>query len=164
MTTCPEGQLLIAAWIRAESTPPLGESVAHMVVRLGTPPLDIIPGFQAKFLFGGIICPSANCAEKRLAKIRTDAPSIPDDLKCEIRHFILCPPSKPICTGYKPCLFDVIRSSDGQQRGDPVVVFGPGRGMEGRDLAYKRRNCGTCAAPRCGLSGDSLLYSVSSIK
>jgi hypothetical protein len=62
-----------------------------MVVRLGIPPLDIIPGFQGKFLSGGIICvdPSANCEEKRLAKIRTDAPSIPDDLKCEIGHFIL---------------------------------------------------------------------------
>jgi hypothetical protein len=60
-------------------------------VRLGIPPLDIIPGFQVKFLSGGIICvdcPSANCEEKRLAKIRTDAPSISDD-KCEIGHFIL---------------------------------------------------------------------------
>jgi hypothetical protein len=62
-----------------------------MVVRLGIPPLDIIPGFQVKFLSGGIICadfPSTNCEEKRLAKLRTDAPSIPDDLKCEIGHFI----------------------------------------------------------------------------
>jgi hypothetical protein len=33
--------------------------------------------------------PSANCEEKRLAKIRTDAPSIPDDLKCEVDHFIV---------------------------------------------------------------------------
>jgi hypothetical protein len=64
-----------------------------MVVRLGIPPLDIIPGFQVKFLSGGIICvdcPSANCEEKRLAKISTDSPSIPDGLKCEIsHHFIL---------------------------------------------------------------------------
>jgi hypothetical protein len=54
--------------------------------------LDIIPGFHLKFLSGGIICvdpPSASCEEKRLAKIRTDAPSIPDDPKCEIGHFIL---------------------------------------------------------------------------
>jgi hypothetical protein len=53
--------------------------------------LDIIPGFHAKFLSGEIICvdsPSANCEEKRLAKLRTDAPSIPDDFKCEIGHFI----------------------------------------------------------------------------
>jgi hypothetical protein len=63
-----------------------------MVVRLGIPPLDIIPGFHLKFLSGGIICvdsPSANCEEKRLAKIRTDAPGILDDLKCEIGHFIV---------------------------------------------------------------------------
>jgi hypothetical protein len=76
----------------AESFAPLGERVAQMVVRLGIPPLDIIPGFQVKFLSGGIICvdsPSANCEEKRLAKITTDAPSIPDDLKREISHFIL---------------------------------------------------------------------------
>jgi hypothetical protein len=54
--------------------------------------LDIIPGFQVKIRHGGIICvdcPSANWEEKRLAKIRTDAPSIPDDLECEIGHFIL---------------------------------------------------------------------------
>ena len=91
MTTCPEGQLSNCAWIAAESSLPLGERVAQMAVRLGIPPLDIIPGFQAKFLSGGIICvdPSANCEEKRLAKIRTDAPSIPDDLKCEIGHFIV---------------------------------------------------------------------------
>jgi hypothetical protein len=33
----------------------MGASVAQMVVRAGTPPLDIIPGFQAKFLAAGII-------------------------------------------------------------------------------------------------------------
>ena len=71
---------------------PIGERVAQMVLRLGIPPFDIIPGFQVKFLSGGIICvdwPAANCEEKRLAKLRTDAPSIPDDLTCEIGHFIL---------------------------------------------------------------------------
>jgi hypothetical protein len=54
--------------------------------------LDIIPGFHLKFLSGGTICvdsPSANCEEKKLAKTRTAAPSIPDDLKCEIGHFIV---------------------------------------------------------------------------
>jgi hypothetical protein len=56
---------------------------------------------------------------------------------------------------HKPCLLDVMRSSHGQERGDPVVVFGPGRGMEGRDLARKRRNCGPCAALRRRLSGNS---------
>jgi hypothetical protein len=48
-----------------------------------------------------------------------------------------------------------MRSSDGQKRGDPVIVFGPGRGTEGQGLAYKRRNRGTCVAPRCGLSDNS---------
>ena len=94
MTTWLEGQRFNANWIAAESSLPLGERVAQMVVRLGIPPLDIIPGFQAKFLSGGIIgldCPSANGEEM---KIRADAPSIPDDLKCHS-----CPPSKPICTG-----------------------------------------------------------------
>jgi hypothetical protein len=140
MTTCPEGQLSSFAWIAAESSLPLGERVAQMVVRLGIPPLDIIPGFQVKFLSGGIIpvdFPSANCEVKRLAKIRTDAPSIPDGLKCEICQFILSLQANLFAPGIKPCLFDVMRSFDGQERGDPVVVFGPGRGMEGRALAYK---------------------------
>src|ERR1700724_3039648 len=55
LTTCPEGQLSSFAWIAAESSLPLGESVAQMVVRLGIPPLDIIPGFQVKFLSAGMI-------------------------------------------------------------------------------------------------------------
>src|SRR5207302_9832422 len=96
-----------------------------MVVRLGIPPLDIIPGFQVKFLFGGIICvdcASASCEEKRLAKNRTDAPSISDDLKCEIGHFILSLQATLFASGIKPCPFDVVRSF-GQERGDPVVVF-----------------------------------------
>jgi hypothetical protein len=87
-----------------------------MVVRLGIPPLDIIPGFQVKFLSGGIIrgdCPSATCEEKRLAKIRTDAPSIPDDLKREIGHFILSLQPIVFAPSIKPCLFDVMRSSHG---------------------------------------------------
>src|ERR1700730_12064080 len=54
--TCPEGQLSSCAWIATESSPPLGESVAQIVVRLGIPPFDIIPGFHAKFLSGGMIC------------------------------------------------------------------------------------------------------------
>ena len=66
MTTWPEGQLSSFAWMAAESSPPLGERVAQTVVRLGIPPLDIIPGFQGKFLSGGIICvdcPSVTCNE-----------------------------------------------------------------------------------------------------
>jgi hypothetical protein len=42
------------------------------------------------------LCPSANCDEtRRLAKIRTNAPSILDDLKCEIgltRAIVIPPP------------------------------------------------------------------------
>src|SRR5882762_8813188 len=58
ITTWPEGQLSNFAWIAAESSPPLGERVAQMVVRLGIPPLDIIPGFQGKFLSDAmIVCP-----------------------------------------------------------------------------------------------------------
>src|SRR5262249_1172051 len=55
ITTWLEGQLSNSAWIAAESFPPLGESVAQMVVRFGTPPLDIIPGFQENILSAGII-------------------------------------------------------------------------------------------------------------
>jgi hypothetical protein len=50
-----EGQLSNFAWIAAESSPSLGESLAQMIVRLGTPPLDIIPGFQENILSAGII-------------------------------------------------------------------------------------------------------------
>jgi hypothetical protein len=56
-TTCPAGQAARAALIAAVSSPPLGDSVEQMVVRLGIPPLDVIPGFQAKFLSAGIIGP-----------------------------------------------------------------------------------------------------------
>src|SRR5215831_15861940 len=38
----------------AESSIPLGERVAQITVRSGIPPLDIIPGFQEKFLSDGI--------------------------------------------------------------------------------------------------------------
>src|ERR1700730_4764436 len=57
ITTWSERQLFNFAWIAAELSPPLGERVAQMVVRLGIPPLDIIPGFQVKFLSDGIIDP-----------------------------------------------------------------------------------------------------------
>src|SRR5436305_15006323 len=84
ITTWPDGQLSSFAWIAGESFPPLGESVAHTVVRLGTPPLDINPGFHGKFLSAGMIWPRANCEEKtRPAKTRTDARAILDKLKCE---------------------------------------------------------------------------------
>jgi len=56
MTTWLERHAFNLAWIAAESSLPLGESVAQMVARLGIPPLDIIPGFQGKFLSAGIIC------------------------------------------------------------------------------------------------------------
>jgi hypothetical protein len=55
ITTWLEGQLFNFAWIAAESSPPLGESVAQIVVRLGTPPFDIIPGSQENVLSAGII-------------------------------------------------------------------------------------------------------------
>jgi hypothetical protein len=55
ITTWLEGQLSNFAWIAAESFSPLGDSVAQMIVRLGTPPLDIIPGFQENILSAGII-------------------------------------------------------------------------------------------------------------
>jgi hypothetical protein len=55
ITTWLEGQLSNFAWIAAESSLSLGESVAQTVVRLGTPPLDIIPGFQENILSAGII-------------------------------------------------------------------------------------------------------------
>lgn len=45
-TTCPAGQLSSLAWIAAESSFPLGEIVAHVVIRFGMPPTDIRPGFQ----------------------------------------------------------------------------------------------------------------------
>src|SRR5215831_17763907 len=84
MTTWPAGQLSNFAWIAAESFAPLGESVAQTVVRLGTPPLDIIPGFQAKFLSAGMIWPSASCDGKmRLANTRTVACTNAHGLKCE---------------------------------------------------------------------------------
>jgi hypothetical protein len=55
ITTWLKGQLSNFAWIAAESSPSLGESVAQMVVRSGTPPLDIIPGCQENNLAAGII-------------------------------------------------------------------------------------------------------------
>jgi hypothetical protein len=66
-----------------------------------------------------------------------------------MRH--IPPPSE-----HKPCLSGVMRSSPGQEWGDPVVVFGPGLGTEGQDLPSKRRNRRACVAPRCGFSGNSL--------
>jgi hypothetical protein len=64
MTTCPEGQLSNFAWIAAESSLPLGDSVAQLVVRVGTPALDVIPGFHAKFLSGGMIDPVVKLAPR----------------------------------------------------------------------------------------------------
>ena len=61
---------------------------------------------------------------------------------------------------HKPCLSGVMRPSDGQKRGDPVIVFGPGRGTEGQGLAYKRRNRGTCVAPLCGRSWLAITYCI----
>jgi hypothetical protein len=55
ITTWLGGQLSNFAWIATESSPSLGESVAQMVVRSGTPPFDIIPGFQENILAAGII-------------------------------------------------------------------------------------------------------------
>jgi hypothetical protein len=76
------GQLFNAAWIAAESSPPLGDNVAQTVEREGIPPFDIIPGFQAKFLSAGmIVCPSANGEERTHAKNRTDALSLPQELE-----------------------------------------------------------------------------------
>jgi hypothetical protein len=53
ITTSSTAQLSIADWIAPESSLPLGERVAQMVVLFIIPPLDIIPGFQAKILSGG---------------------------------------------------------------------------------------------------------------
>src|SRR5215510_6507306 len=79
ITTWPDGQRLSCAWIRVESSRPLGERVAQTVVRLGMPPLDINPGFQANVRSVGIICPNARCGgQKRGKKIRVAAPSSPD--------------------------------------------------------------------------------------
>src|SRR5271169_4083168 len=65
MTTWLEGQVFNLAWIAAESSPPLGERVAQMAVRLGIPPLDIIPGFQGKFLSDGITCACASAPKNK---------------------------------------------------------------------------------------------------
>src|SRR3954462_14981256 len=71
MTTWPAGQESSFAWIAAESLPPDGESVAQVVARLGTPPFDIMPGFQAKFLSEGIIdCATATCG-KAITVVKT---------------------------------------------------------------------------------------------
>src|SRR5882672_2692457 len=61
LTTCPDGQLVIAALMAVTSVPscrPLGETVVKTVLRTGmpapdAPPLDIIPGDHATFLAGG---------------------------------------------------------------------------------------------------------------
>jgi hypothetical protein len=61
--------------MRVESSvvPLPGASVAQTVERLGMPLFDIIPGFQAKFLSGGIIWADAGC-DIRPVKIRTKLP------------------------------------------------------------------------------------------
>ena len=64
-TTWLAGQVSNFAWIAAESSPPLGERVAQMVVRLGIQPLDVIPGFQAKFLSYGITCACASAPKNK---------------------------------------------------------------------------------------------------
>jgi hypothetical protein len=61
--------------------------------------------------------------------------------------YLACATTGSPLSEHKPCLSGVMRSSAGQERGDPVVVFGPGLGTEGQDLASKRRNRGTCVAP-----------------
>src|SRR5882762_9447392 len=74
ITTWPEGQLSNFAWIAAESSLPLGERVAQMVVRLGIPPLDIIPGFQGKFLSDGMTVwawTSPAAPSIKIAKVQT---------------------------------------------------------------------------------------------
>jgi hypothetical protein len=43
LTTSPDGHELTAAWIALASSPPLGESVAQIVVRFGMPPTDWSP-------------------------------------------------------------------------------------------------------------------------
>ena len=53
ISTSSTGQLSIADWIAPESSLPLGERVAQMVARFIIPPLDIVPGFQAKILSDG---------------------------------------------------------------------------------------------------------------
>jgi len=122
-----------------------------MVVRLGIPPLDIIPGFQVKFLSGGIICadcPNANCEVKRLAKIRTDVPSIPDGLKCEIRHFILSLRANLFAPGIKPCLFGVMSGNTRRARS------GPRSGAVSRRDGPCRGRCSYCRPQRpAGLAG-----------
>src|SRR5215475_24275 len=61
LTIWPTGHAFTAACIAAESSPPLGDNTAPHRVRLvgipapEGPPLDIIPGFQGKFLSDGII-------------------------------------------------------------------------------------------------------------
>src|SRR5262245_15589645 len=78
MTTWPAGQASRLAWILAESSAPDGERVAQVVLRLGTPPFDISPGFQAKFLSAGMIdCPNATGDEKiKVVKIIADAANV----------------------------------------------------------------------------------------
>src|SRR5215813_11987470 len=84
MTTWPAGQASSLAWIAAESSPPVGDRVAQMVLRFGTPPFDIMPGFQAKFLSEGIIdCPIAACEKKiKPAKIMVDVATVFENVPC----------------------------------------------------------------------------------
>ena len=65
-TTWPFGQLLIAFWMAVVSSPPLGESVVQIVVRVGIPsgpsgspswPSERIPGFHCVVRSDGITLP-----------------------------------------------------------------------------------------------------------